>query len=237
LNSIAAPGQLKRYMLSTSHQFLNSTKALVAVVAFCAGAFAQAAQRPADVVARQVPQPFVEREDTIQNSFMWALVQTKTPGGLIFSSDVDQNTRFKLSPTTLALRDVLDALVLSDPRYKWNVSNGVINLSGVADHPALLDTQVAAFTMEKATAHEMIDSILDLPEVRRASTSLGFGNTGAREYDGPVGLTVATVDCRSCSLRDLLNEIVRTNGRAVWYYREYDSGGKKYFQLGLLFES
>jgi len=224
-------------MLSTPHQSLNSAKALFAVLAFLASAFGQAAQRPTDVLARLVPQPLVEREDTIQRSFMWALVQTKTPGGLIVSPDVDQNTRFKLSPTTLALRDVLDAIILYQPHYKWNVSNSVINLSGVASHPALLDIQVATFKMERATAHEMIDSILDLPEVRRASTSLGFGNTGAKEYDGPVGLTVATVDCRNCSLRDLLNEIVRTNGRAVWCYREYDSGGKKYFQLGLLFES
>jgi hypothetical protein len=165
---------------------------------------------------------------------MWALVQTKTLGGLVFSSHVDRDTRFKLWPSTLALRDVLDAIVVSQPQYRWSVSNGVVNLSAVADHPALLDIQLATFKIQNATAHDMVDALEDTPEFRRASLSLGFANTG-KQYDGPVGQTVANVDCRNCSLRDALNEIVRVNGRAVWFYREYEVAGEKYFELGLLF--
>jgi len=224
-------------MLLISYHFLFSPKLLLVTLALCISTVAQRAEPRSDVLARKVPEPLVEHEDSLQKSFMWALVQTKTPGGLVFSSNVDPNTRFKLSPSTLALRDVLDAIVRSEPQYEWNIFDGVVNLDPIREQTPLLNTQLGNVTIENATALHMVDTIEDAPEIRRASLSLGFANSGAKEYDGPVGQTVASIYCHNCSLRDALNEIVRANGRAVWFYREYEVSGKKYFALGLLFQT
>src|SRR5215831_2049402 len=70
-----------------SHNFLFSPMVLLVSLALCISAVAQRAESRSDVLARKVPQRFVEREDSLPKSLMWAVGQTKTPDGLVFSSD------------------------------------------------------------------------------------------------------------------------------------------------------
>jgi len=211
---------------------------IILVASFSVGAQTANTLQPPnhdDILNGKVSEWIVGREDTFTRLVTLSLNMAKTPGGVVFTPEVDENKRYRLSPSGLTLREVLDGIVALDHHYQWTASEGVINLSGVEMSPPLLDTVIADFNQDNVNAATMVDDLENLPEVQRQAMALGFTHIGGRQYDGPVSTNTFSVHCKNRRLREVLDQIVRTHGRAVWSYQEYTIAGKKHFQLGLLF--
>ena len=218
---------------------MNRIAALVIVLAASFSVWPQAdnTSQPNhdDILKRMVRESIVERDETLTHLVTFSLIMARAPGGVVFTPDADEEKRYKLIPSGFTLREVLDGIVALDDHYRWTVSDGVISLSGVEMSPPLLDTVIPAFNQENVNARTMIDELETLPEVQRQAMALGFTDIGGREYDGPLSTHTFSVHCKNRTLREVLDQIVRTHGRAVWSYKEYTTAGKKHFQLGLLF--
>jgi hypothetical protein len=187
------------------------------------------------ILERPVRQWLVDREDSLINLVTRSLATTKTPGGVIILSSVSVKSRRKLNASGLMLRDVLNAIVEAEPRYRWEITDGVINFIPVDENPALLDTVIPEFRQEDTTARTMLSALEEVPEIQRRAETLGFDDIRLRKYDGPVSSNKFSIHCRSLTLRGVLNEIVRQHGNAVWSYTEYECDGRKCLHFNLRF--
>lgn len=153
------------------------------------------------------------------------------PVGIALSANDDGLSRLNFKPSSLSVRDILNSIVSADPRYKWNLENGVINLLPAVGNPSLLDTRLAEFKKENAMTESLFKSLENMPEVRQRATELGMDGPLPRLFRfGSVDTRKFTVHCQNCSVRDVLNEIVRQNGSS-WMYREYINKGKKTYRF------
>lgn len=122
--------------------------------------------------------------------------------------------------TNKTLRQALDTLVENDPRYRWQVADGVINLLPATGEPALLQTRIVEFRAENITlAMDTVTPLLVLPEVQKAMDDLKLKPGVAVFFTSP-SRKPFSVECRGMTLRETLNAIVRAQGRGVWDYVE-----------------
>ncbi len=212
---------------------------LVALVLVPVGSIGQrslgAESQNLEILDRAVPQWIVSVDRPFSSFAAKALGASHTPGGVVLIDEDDDVTKLKISPSSLALHSVLDALVVADPRYHWQLSNEVVNIAPVNGFPKVLDTVVARFDQENATAFEMLTALEEIPELRERASKLGYSDIRLNKFEGFVSPDKFSVHCTSCSLRDILNEIVRKQGRAVWCYSESVTSGEKAFRFWLLF--
>ena len=124
------------------------------------------------------------------------------------------------SPLNKTLRQALDTLVENDPRYRWQVADGVINLLPAAGEPAFLKTRIVEFRAENITlAMDTVTPLLKLPEVQKAMDDLNL-KPGIAGFITSPSRKPFSVECKGMTLRQALNAIVRAQGRGVWGYVE-----------------
>jgi hypothetical protein len=86
------------------------------------------------------------------------------------------------------LKSILDSLVAQEPSYKWELRDGVINVTPVVGRDQFLaqflETRVARYVSPAGTTDKfkLRDAVLDLPEVRQF---LELSAIGVRPYDYP----------------------------------------------------
>lgn len=158
-----------------------------------------------------------------------ALKFVNVPGGIIrISSCKEENLTRPWKPKDSPLRQVLDLVISADPRYRWEIQEGVVNLLLATGEPPLLGTLINEFHVEKVTsAKDALGLLLALPEVRKAMADLKL-EEGLTLIVSPFSLRPKefTVSCKNVTLRQALNAIARAQGRAVWDYIEIPCNGK-----------
>jgi hypothetical protein len=194
-----------------------------------------AESKSVEILDRAVPRWIVSVDRPFSSFAAKALGTSHTPGGVVLIDEDGDRTKLKISPSSLALHSVLDALVVADPRYRWQLSNEVVNITPVNGFPKVLDTVVARFDQENATAFEMLTALEVVPELRVRASKLGYSDIRLNKFEGFVSPDKFSVHCTNCSLREILNEIVRKHGSALWCYSETITGGEKTFHFWLLF--
>jgi hypothetical protein len=175
-------------------------------------------------------------QDLLNDSLAWLTI----PVGMALPPNDAGRTRLDFNPSSLFVRDVLDSIVRSDQRYEWNLEGGVINLLPKSDSPQLLDVRVAEFK-KSANVGNLFRALENTPEVRQRAVELGFSvETPKPISDDPNGFIIGPVDssrfdinCRNCSVREVLNEIARQSGRS-WMYRENNNEGKKTYRFSYI---
>lgn len=192
-------------------------------------------QMPAeDSLERKVPGDTLEYLTTRQ-AFSQGLRLTRTAGGVasIASDCEEEPITQRWMPLGASLRNVLDAIVSKDLRYRWDFDDGVINLIPRDGEPALLSTHIRRFLLDKPTAIDYaVNQLLALPEVQEQESRLHI-SPGVQLLSGPVPMhdTKITLQLENITLKEMLNAIVRTHGRAVWSYREHHCGGQRVFLI------
>lgn len=152
------------------------------------------------------------------------LQEPPIPFGFVGIPTEDPDAGIDLSPPGSSVRNLLDALVAADLRYRWEVRDGVVNLVPTAGIPPLLEVRLTAFD-EDGTMSHLLWALENAPEVRKRAAELGFaGPTQPIFQFGAVDRRKFGIHCRDCSVRDVLNEVVRRNGQ-FWKYREPKFGG------------
>ena len=191
-----------------------------------------------DVLTRHVDAPELEDLPTIL-AFSHALLQTRTPAGIVRTLGCEREPAIqKPQPSGSSLRDVLNELVKTDPQYRWIVEDRVINALPVAGDPPLLQTHITEFRIDNAiSASSAMYELMATREVRDAMTKLGFEEPLIAGVFHPHPETLGhPVHCKNVTLREALNEIARTFGNAVWYYKDDRCNGTHQYFLDFLTE-
>lgn len=80
--------------------------------------------------------------------------------------------------------------------------------------------------MEKATKGGLLAALKESSEFKRSLTENNlseFPNTFCCGLSSSAPPNIYSVHLKNATIREVLNEIVRQNGRSTWLYREYTS--------------
>ena len=151
-------------------------------------------------------------------------VNHRVPIGFEQAMDSRDNLNRHIYLQRGTLKTILDSLVAQEPRYKWELREGVINITPVVGRDQfitrLLETKVAQFEPPKGTTDKfkLRDAVLALPEVRELLES---GGVTVKPYDYPyrrsiysdddVNLTMTNTD-----VRGVLNYIASRTEHKIW---------------------
>lgn len=209
------------------------------LAAFPVGMFAQIKQSSnvpssKEVLKRHVRKWVTVKEDTLRSLMTWTLITSKTPGGIVSLSQTDEETHFSLMSSGLVLRNVLDAIVAVEPRYRWEIERDVINFLPVEEYPLMLNVVIPEFRVENINRFKVIDALDVIPELQNQATALGYSNftePRVRCCGGLGGTETFSLHLRNATLREVLNALVRAQGYARWSYSENVYDGKRYFTI------
>jgi hypothetical protein len=141
--------------------------------------------------------------------------------------------------------------VSSRPRYRWEEARGVVNVLPAAPLP-LLDVRVGEFRAENLNVKEMLAALEATPDFKAGLAALHLTEPKPPTDGGFIfiigggGKPVEpgkkfSARVRDASVREVLNEIVRQDGCAVWSYKEWTPSagvtkraGERWYTLGLL---
>jgi len=163
------------------------------------------------------------------DAFYSSLNRAGAPGGMvrILNCRTD-NFKQAWRPQNSPLSYVVNALVSADPRYRWEVEGGVVNLLPATGEPALLQTRINKFSVKDVlSASVALDRLLALPEVikRMHKLHLEPGLALVNDLSGPHPRRFS-VSRDGGTLRQALNAIAREQGLEVWQYVETHCGGR-----------
>ena len=176
----------------------------------------------------------------VDMAFMIAMDRAHAPGGAVILHGCEEPARKVVHYQGNALQDVLNNLVADDSEYRWDVRDGVVNLTPVTGLPNLLKLRIASFDSGDASALATAGAyLLALPEVRGQSREMGFsqGIVGNGLYAVPPPGTPATVQkllavhLQNVTLFAAFNALVRANGHGEWIYHETHCQSENNFQV------
>jgi len=218
------------------------------VISLIASIFVGAIANPSSMLAIRVSSTRAQRVDMTnrngqrtssdiptQGRFLLALVAAHVPGGSVWIRQCSgQEPVFHQDQTILPLSDALDSITRVDPRYRWQIDKGVVNLIPRTGEPAVLKVRIKQYRT-KTTLNEALRQLLRLPEVKTEAARIGLKITSGGLLLGPSpyygGPSEVSVDVKDLNLREALNALVRAHGRAIWEYREYRCGGTNEFSI------
>jgi len=135
------------------------------------------------------------------------------------------------------LQDVLDDIVKKDPRYEWQIVDGVINVRPKSQRDGLLanvlETRVDVFEIKRdSRLFQVKREILELPHVRALleqekvayGPDVKLGGEFAK-FGQDFSLNVSNV-----TVREILNRIIRNSDVKYWVVNRYGKN-KEYFVM------
>jgi hypothetical protein len=183
---------------------------------------------PDNPLERQVPYTNADLLTT-RNAFHAALGPARVLGGIVTVIGCEQEPRTQMfRGMGQSVRDIMDQLVSMDPKFRWEMDDGVIDVLPAAGEPPLLRVQIPAFEVIDITSPGAGQGKIEqMPEVRKAMADLGLG----------WGLSVFStllsphpkkfsVQFKGGSVREALNAIARAEGSSIWDYAESHCNGK-----------
>jgi len=172
---------------------------------------------------------------TTQNMFMRSLVGAHVPGGFVWIMKcTGEEPVFAENNKVLPLREALDSLTRTDPRYKWQMKKEVVNLMPSSGIPDLLKSHIRKFIVE-TDLDDAVRQLLMLPEVKQNMARLGLKRSSMTLLVGP-GPSYGSpskikVYLHNVTLQEALNALVKAHGRAIWEYRELRCKGTNEFLI------
>jgi hypothetical protein len=188
----------------------------------------EAAQKTtSNPLERQVPYYTVELLTT-RVAFQAALGPARTPGGVASVYGCDDPPTQVFRGMGQKIGEAMDQLVSADPRYRWEVDDGVINLLPSPAEPALLKTRIPPLDVDDITSAQAgLGRIEQLPEVRRAMADLKltWGLNVFSTLMSPHPKTFS-VHFKGGTVRGALNAFARAEGSSIWDYVERHCNGQ-----------
>ncbi len=128
------------------------------------------------------------------------------------------------------LRDILNGIVESEPRYQWRESDGYIEVLPTSGSSILLDTPVASFQVKDVRRGEAIDQLMTLPEVQALTISINLKLRPAGPWPRWAKDEKFSLSLNKVTLRQALQRIMKESGVKFWMFRTYDDGS---FSIGI----
>jgi len=187
------------------------------------------------IIARQNTKGNLD-QITTQDAFVRSLTSARLPGGMVTTSECNPNAKPQKDSLSSPLFESLNRITQTDPQYKWQNERGVINLIPTSGEPDVLKIPIREFRVKNARSLELIlEQLLALPEVqsdavgRRVNQGIRFAGLSSPRREPQLSISI-----RDATLRDALNAMVRTHGRAVWSYSESRCNGQDRFTIDFL---
>lgn len=140
----------------------------------------------------------------------------------------------KISLREATLSDVLDAIVRSQPAYRWRREGDSVDVYPAEGGSPLLDTVVGSFRLSASRWAEAADALLNLPEVQSRASALSLSRreaAGGAAGRGVQAGEIFSLQLENVPVRRVLHEMTRRSGGHFWVFRRYGDGGKS-FSLG-----
>ncbi len=132
------------------------------------------------------------------------------------------------------VRDVLDAFINADPRYRWDeMPDGIINISPKEPVEGILDVRVSSIYFSEVNLEKFGFALLEVTEVKARLEGIGVKpgrtrlTTGARKEPSQLSIHLTDV-----TVREILNELLRRQHTSYWRVERYGDRNE-YIQIGL----
>ncbi|MBO0720359.1 MAG: hypothetical protein J2P41_06035 [Blastocatellia bacterium] len=141
----------------------------------------------------------------------------KFPAGIeIESSDdiPDKDKRISIYVFQKPLEFALNEIVKANPRYRWELNDGVVNLLPKDATKSIVETKIDKFDAANMKRIDVRKAIGNIPELSEKLNSLGleFTTISAWPSRDRRDTMVLTVDIKDKTLKSLLNEIAKKTG-------------------------
>jgi hypothetical protein len=166
------------------------------------------------------------------NNFVEALTRVASdfhiPLGIEWVNPPAPRARVSLSWNTATIREVLQAVVKTQPGFKMLVGTSVVHVSSpdlVPDHENPLKLKISAFEVHNATVesasrqlHEVVKRTL-FPAKTQQGFRGGVAASGASNVDDPK----ISVTLKDATVEDILDALALTSARKIWIVTFSDS--------------
>jgi hypothetical protein len=174
--------------------------------------------------------------------FQMALSNAKIPGGIVTVNCGNPSKQSFVASETTSLELFLINLELTDVRYKWQLNEGILNLLPKQELPKLLETPIEKFSVQEVTAQEALNLLQEKSEVKRKKIELGLdkasisiNKASALNLESEQNSDVTfSLNLKGVTYRQILNEIVKAQGRMTWIYTEKHCGNVNMFSVILV---
>jgi len=121
------------------------------------------------------------------------------------------------------IRDALDAIVATDPRYELTISQGAIEISPRSQRDLLMRVEFSRFRVDQVNRNEAIDALMNSPEVQAVLKNAGLRRREIMSLPGDAtdNLPRFSLDLRQTTAREILNEIAIESRSAFWVFSRY----------------
>jgi hypothetical protein len=183
---------------------------------------------PDNPLERQLPYTNVDMLTT-RNAFRATLGPARIPGGVatILGCEEDRPTQV-FRGMGQKIGDVMNEIVSVDPKYRWELDDGVIDLLPTGREPLLLGVQIPGFdALDITSPGAGQGKIEQMAEVRKAMADLGL-SWGLDVFSTLVSPHPKkfSVHFKGGTVRKALNAIARAEGSCIWDYTEKHCDGK-----------
>jgi hypothetical protein len=203
---------------------------LVLTTVICALASVCLSQQPQpDMLSKPVSQ--FELQDVLPSLVLERIAKSRhVPIG--FEAILQESKKIDVKVEQGTIRDVLDAVVQSDPRYQWSEADGIINVSPKQNKSPILETVVRSFSVHKLNRVDAVTALFALPEVKGIVTQMGLSKSDFGSLPGPAydNLPRLSLSFRNITVRKIMNEILKAEGSDYWVFFRYGDHNQ-YFSL------
>jgi hypothetical protein len=139
------------------------------------------------------------------------------PAGIeIESSDnvADKDKRISIYVFQKPLEFALNEIVRANPRYRWELNEGVVNLLPKEASESLVEIKIEKFEAINMKRIDVRKAIGDIPELGEKLKSLGLEFTTISVWPNKDkrDTMILTVDIKDTTLKSVLNEIAKKTG-------------------------
>lgn len=115
------------------------------------------------------------------------------------------------------LRDALDAIVKSEPRYQWRESDGFIEVSPLKGSSPLLNTMISKFQVSDVERVEAVRQLMHLPEVQANMREMNLNLSEFNRVSAGREGERLSMSLENVTLRQALHKIVTESGGRFWF--------------------
>jgi hypothetical protein len=163
-------------------------------------------------------------DDTLLGALNKLAIDHRVPIGFERAMDSRENLNRHIFLQSGTLKSVLDSLVAQEPRYKWELRDGVINVTPIVGRDEFLarflGTKLAQFEPPTQTTDKfkLRDAVLASPEVRKL---LETNDITVKPYDYPYRRSIYSDDnvnltLSNTNVREVLNNIAKRTEHKIW---------------------
>lgn len=144
--------------------------------------------------------------------------------GVTIGLEVDPrqpSSRVKFELREATIRDVLNAVVQSEPGYQWRESDGFIDVFPAKGRSPLLDTKINSFRVSDVDQAEAINQLMSLPEVLVGLSAMNLTRGDLNRVSVTRKGERFSMSLEGVTMRRALHEIASEGGGRFWVSRRY----------------